>query len=234
MKDNPTRKTPRIPKFRPIVFDLDDVLCEFNASLAQVLAEHLDDPSVATHHHTWSQYEIAHLYPSVDPFDDIFHHMERHGIIDTLSVVSSARNLCNAFYEMGHEIVILTARGWMTNPEVITKRWLDTNGVKYDRLIISGHKMSKKYYMPSEALCYFDDNAQHILDCAHLVDRPYLVSRPWNTSLTTALSNVMRIDISTLDLYADSINQLSYVLNHAHNPDAIIETSLPNIRRCDG
>ena len=42
----------------------------------------------------------------------------------------------NYLYDNGHKIVIATARAtdWHTNPEQITKLWLENNGIKYHKL----------------------------------------------------------------------------------------------------
>lgn len=189
------------------MFDLDDVLCEFNVSLCQALADVTGDDSILTDYKFWDRFEIADKYPTVD-FEEVLHKMEREGYMATIPVIPEARHLCNVFYTLGHEIVILTARGWMDDGVSVSSKWLATNDVMFDRLIVSGHRASKKYYMPPNTIMYFDDNAQHIIDCAPLVIQSYLVDRPWNASLYELPDCVRRIDPETMSQYAAAVDEL--------------------------
>lgn len=53
-----------------------------------------------------------------------------------------AVEIINRLYEMGHKIVLATARArdWHDDPETITKQWLDKVGLHYNKLYFTKHK----------------------------------------------------------------------------------------------
>ena len=196
-----------------VVFDLDDVLGSFSPIMCQALVEITGDPMLIQDHLSWDQYDISHQYPDIPDFQSVFSYMEEVGHISGIPVIPESRTLCNALYDFGHEVIILTARAWMSNPRGITEAWLADSNVKYDQLIISPHDKSKAEMFPDGVSMYFEDNASHVLDCWEKTDITYIVDRPWNRSLDTSqfdLSRVRRLSMHDITTYGTSILQLHH------------------------
>ena len=70
-----------------------------------------------------------------------------------------AKEIINELYDLGHTIVIATARAtdWHTDPEVITKKWLENNGLKYSKLYI-GRIDKEKICEEENADVFIDDD----------------------------------------------------------------------------
>ena len=185
----------------PIVFDLDDVLAHFNHALCETLVDVTGDTSKFDDYLYWKQYEIRHLYPEIPRFDDVFHVMERTGVIARLKPVQPVVRIANMLADMGHPITVLTARGWMDDGHGVSSAWLEMAGVNVSNVIVSAHQKSKKDYMPEGVALYFDDNADHIIDCAPLVGRAILIAKPWNEAAIPHLpANARRVEVG--DLYS--------------------------------
>lgn len=71
----------------------------------------------------------------------------------------NAKEVINELYDLGHTIVIATARAtdWHTDPEGITKRWLKNNGLKYSKLYI-GRIDKEKICEEENADVFIDDD----------------------------------------------------------------------------
>lgn len=70
-----------------------------------------------------------------------------------------AKEVINELYDLGHTIVIATARAidWHKDPEGITKRWLENNGLKYSKLYI-GRIDKEKICEDETADVFIDDD----------------------------------------------------------------------------
>ena len=70
-----------------------------------------------------------------------------------------AKEVINELYDLGHTIVIATARAtdWHKDPEGITKRWLENNGLKYSKLYI-GRIDKEKICEEENADVFIDDD----------------------------------------------------------------------------
>lgn len=183
------------------VFDLDDVIGGFNVELCKhlstVTGKNCNDDWM-----TWDQYEIDHLYPQITDFHQVFLDMEANGAIGSIKPLAPAMSLMRQMVEDGWYITILTARGWMSDSEGVTRKWLVDNNVPFDDLIVSPYRVSKSELIPRGADLYFDDNAQHIVDCAPHVVRAVLIDKPWNRFLVDLPLNVIRVsgeDLATFN-----------------------------------
>jgi FMN phosphatase YigB (HAD superfamily) len=182
-----------------VVFDLDDVLAAFNASLCEHLAWWLKDPTVVNDHESWEQYDIKQYYPQIGDMNAVFLQMWENGSIASLTRREYFAGLANAAGDLGYEVIVLTARSWIPNAYELTSSWLADHGVRYDRLIISDYRHSKrdKFPIDVQVVAYFDDNIHNIIDCADLTQRAFIVDRAWNRKLPEGADvlapNVIRI-----------------------------------------
>lgn len=178
---------------RTIVFDVDEVLGRFNQPLCQLLAEVLNDPNCTDDYLKWNQFSIDQLYPQIPDFKEVFLRMEREGLVATMPVYEQAREACNLLSDIGNHMVAVTARAWMDNPVEVTQQWFKYRDIHIDELIIAPYRGSKRDSMPPNTYMYFDDNAQHLIDCADIIQFGVLINKPWNAQYKDLPSNVIRL-----------------------------------------
>lgn len=72
---------------------------------------------------------------------------------------AGAKDVINELYDLGHIVVIATARAtdWHKDPEGITKRWLENNGLRYSKLYI-GRIDKEKICEEENADIFIDDD----------------------------------------------------------------------------
>lgn len=120
------------------VFDLDDTVCETDSYSEQYILNFFKENS-------WPYKQIAKTVRYAEKKFDWDHQTalkwyKEYGdqMMLEFPCKPNAISTINSLYELGHTIIIATARAtdWHTNPEDITKKWLANNGIKYNKLYI--------------------------------------------------------------------------------------------------
>ena len=111
---------------------------------------------------------------------------------------NGAKEIINKLYELGHTIIIATARAddWHTEPERITKEWLENTGLKYSKLII-GRVDKEKVCEEENADIFVDDDINITSRVANYFSdkkgkTSMLITTDYNKNLQTG-ENVVRI-----------------------------------------
>ena len=112
----------------------------------------------------------------------------------------NAIKLINALYDMGHKIIISTARAndWHTNPEEVTYKWLENNNLKYNKIYI-GRNDKEKICEQEHANVFIDDDIKITGNVAEHFNNKnfkctaFLMSTDYNKTLQSS-PNVKRID----------------------------------------
>lgn len=162
-----------------IVFDVDDVICNFRESLFQSFKKLGHD----VHWSTWSSYRHTEIYPIKDEKD--FHlHMVNHCVLENALIEENVKELFSQLKKDGYCIGLLTARAWHDNGYDITQKFIEKNNLPVDKLVISGQHMDKKSnhigVFEGQIVAYIDDSIHHVEDfLAHNVPA-FLMDRPWN------------------------------------------------------
>lgn len=101
----------------------------------------------------------------------------------------NAVKVINLLHDLGHKIVIATARAtdWHTEPEKITKSWLNKVGLKYDKLYI-GRIDKEKICEETNADIFVDDDIKITTRVAEYFSdsnnkQAYLFSTDFNKTL---------------------------------------------------
>ena len=111
-----------------------------------------------------------------------------------------AIELINSLYDNGHDIIIATARAtdWHSNPEGITKKWLNNNGIKYSSLYI-GRIDKEKICEETNADVFIDDDikiTQRVAEYFKINNKQgksYLMNTKYNKTLQ-AENDVIRVE----------------------------------------
>lgn len=162
-----------------IVFDVDDVICNFRESLFQSFKKLGHD----VHWSTWSSYKHTEIYPIKDESD--FHdHMVNHQVLENALIEEHVKELFTQLKKDGYSIGLLTARAWHENGYNITQKFIEHNQLPVDKLVISGKHMDKKSdhiaVFEGQIIAYIDDSIHHVVDFLEHDIPAFLMNRPWN------------------------------------------------------
>lgn len=85
-------------------------------------------------------------------------------IIDKLEVLEDSKKYLNELKDMGDKIIFITKRSktYYKTPYESSKKWLDKNGFKYDKLIIEAGDEMKAKICKQEKVDFFIDDRMNI------------------------------------------------------------------------
>lgn len=171
-----------------IIFDVDDVLCNFRESFYSSFKNLGKD----IHWSQWTQYASFKMY-GLKNEKELHEHMVFYNILENSKVEEGAAQLLLDFKSSGFKIGLLTARGWHKNGKSITENFVNDNNLCVDKIVISGLYKDKKSQQidrfKGNVCGYIDDSTHHIEDFINQgVKNSYLINRPWNKD-----SNLPRI-----------------------------------------
>lgn len=162
-----------------IVFDVDDVICNFRQSLYQSFKEKgLDIPW-----QTWNHYNHVKMF-NFNQESELHQHMKEYLVLEKSLLEEGVLEVMHSLKEKGYQIGLLTARGWHAEGMAITQAFIEKYDLPVDKLVISGQHMDRKsahiHKFEGEVVYYIDDSIHHIQDFLSHGIKAYLMSRPWN------------------------------------------------------
>ena len=101
----------------------------------------------------------------------------------------NAKETVNALHDMGHTIVLATARAtdWHVEPERITLEWLDKNGIKYDKIYL-GRVDKEQICIDENADVFVDDDIKICTKVlVHTKTKAYLTKTDFNSTFEKPL-----------------------------------------------
>lgn len=141
-----------------LVFDLDDTLCETDAYSKQYIQNFFKQNNLpykqicnnarfADGLFDWTYEEALSWYKSYGD-EMMLYFPPKPNVVKVV----------NRLHDLGHRIVIATARAtdWHTDPEGITRQWLEINGIKYDKLYFG--RVDKELICEAEQADVFVDD----------------------------------------------------------------------------
>lgn len=162
-----------------IVFDVDDVICNFRESLYQSFFNVGKD----IHWSEWSSYNHTIIY-NLSEDKELHNHMKDHFVLEKSTLEDGVLELMNRLKKNGFNIGLLTARAWHSNGQDITQDFIEKHQLPIDKLVISGqHKDKKSVHIdkfPGEIVSYIDDSIHHVQDFREKGVNALLLDRPWN------------------------------------------------------
>lgn len=174
-----------------ILFDVDDVLCNFRESLYTSFKPHKD-----VHWSTWDNYDCVKLF-GLKNEAELHVHMRDKKVLENSDLEPGALDMFNQLKYSGYHIGLLTARAWHKEGKDITEQFVHAHNLPVDRVVISGfHTDTKSSHIPKftgEIKAYVDDSVHHVQDfISQGVSQSYLMDRPWNKSSNLPRVNSLR------------------------------------------
>jgi Haloacid dehalogenase-like hydrolase len=165
-----------------IIFDVDDVLCNFRESLYCSFKNIGKD----VHWTQWTKYASLELY-GLKNEQELHLHMATHNVLENSKVEEGVPEFLVELKEAGFNIGLLTARAWHQNGKTITEDFVHNNNLCVDKIVISGLHTDKKSEhidkFNGNITAYVDDSIHHIEDfISKGISNSYLMDRPWNQS----------------------------------------------------
>ena len=140
------------------VFDLDDTVCDTDAYSEKYISEFIKKNNLpykqiaketrfAEAKFDWDRETALEWYKKDG--DEMMLNFPCKG---------NSVEIINKLYDLGHKIVIATARGddWHTDPVGVTKKWLENNKIKYNKLHIG--RVDKEKICEEEKADFFIDD----------------------------------------------------------------------------
>ncbi len=162
-----------------VVFDLDECLCGLRHHLQTAL---YDLTGIDLHWSRWDRYDLTGLYGiSLEDFTET---LLSYRIIERAILEPGAWAALHSARLLGYRTAILTARGWHPEGERVTRDWLETHGLRPDRLHLVPMHQAKGEVLPEygRVAWFLDDHLGHAAgaEASGVVDRVLLQDRPWN------------------------------------------------------
>ena len=163
-----------------IIFDVDDVLCNFKESLYRSFKNIGKD----VHWSQWTKYASLELY-GLKNEQELHYHMAAHNVLENSKVEDGVSEFLAELKNAGFHIGLLTARAWHKNGKTITENFVNENRLCVDKIVISGLHTDKKSEhidkFQGKITAYVDDSIHHIEDFINKgIAGSYLMDRPWN------------------------------------------------------
>lgn len=180
------------------VFDLDDTICETDYCSEKYIKKFFKNNSMPYK-------QIAKVVRFAEqkfdwPLDVANNWYKQYGdqMMLEFSYKPNSVKLINRLYDLGHTIIIATARAndWHTEPEKITKQWLNNVGLKYNKLYV-GRIDKEKICEEEKANFFIDDEIKYAKNAAEYFNgkancQSFLTNTKYNANLPTP-ENVVRI-----------------------------------------
>lgn len=171
------------------VFDLDDTICDTDKYSEYYINKFIKEHNLPVNQITtvsrfaegkfdWTEEEALKWYKQYG--DDM---------LLLFPIKGNAVNVINRLYDLGHKIVIATARttDWHTNPEPLTLQWLKKIGLKYHNIYM-GRQDKEKVCEMENADIFVDDDIKIISNVNNFFKsnnkgKVFLSSTPYNQTL---------------------------------------------------
>lgn len=168
-----------------LIFDLDDVICEFRETFINWLKHTYDiDADInSTEYYTTAEVKEAGLNPEA-VFEEFVANRQLRNVKPNIEII----NAVNKLHDEGYWIQILTAR---PDDSLVCKydtfQWLKKSGLKYHRVDFSPEKYrwltKSDYYASEKIVCAIDDSAKHSAEYAKHGVKTCSPSKSYNTEL---------------------------------------------------
>lgn len=167
------------------LFDMDDTLCNMREPLARCLNEATGKD---IHWTDFNKFDMFLSHYGLES-DQAFKHMMDYGVIEQCKIEPHAKEVLQAFVDHGHQIDVVTSRGWHPRARQLTEDFIQTHNLPITNLRVLPQRMSKAEYLNANfnyndrPISFFvDDNIDHVSAVANkcFVRFPTLVHRPWN------------------------------------------------------
>ena len=171
-----------------LIFDLDDTLADFTDGFVHFMQTHILNVEPC-------KIEYPAQYHLMEPFESLTHLTceealllyEESGTMHLMNPTAIVKLYERYAFDPRYQTTILTARGWMKQPDLSVVKWLEHWHIPPpDTIKIVGLRDSKAHYIagldgPVEAV--FDDNPHHLQQLRDHNPKNAMIfaaDRPWN------------------------------------------------------
>jgi uncharacterized HAD superfamily protein len=178
---------------KPFGIDIDDVLARFAPKMFDCLNKRYPGIKPVEEWDTFFWSEINGI-----PYDSFIQHIIEDDLLTTCEAIPSAVSAMKRIKDSGHQIVLITSRGYHPQAYALTHAWLTANGIPFDDLIIVPARQTKAqatiHKYPNGFMYMVDDNADNLdhMKEAGLVSNTILIDQPWNQSRKDYKAGVSR------------------------------------------
>lgn len=178
---------------KPFGIDIDDVLARFAPKMFECLNMRYPGIKPVDQWDTFFWSEINGI-----PYDSFIQHIIEDDLLTTCEAIPSAVRAMKSIKDSGHQIVLITSRGYHPQAYEMTLAWLKANDIPFDDLVIVPARQTKAqatiHKYPKGFMYMVDDNAQNLDDMkeAGLVANTILIDQPWNQSRKDYKAGVSR------------------------------------------
>lgn len=158
-----------------IGLDIDGVIADLHDKLLEIARKYTNIPEDEK-----QEYKLRDMNGvSRDVENRVFEELFKTHQIEDVPVVPGAVEIINSWYDLGHKIILLTARAKHWKEQ--TEKWLNNIGLKYDQLVFDDNKGEQAQQMGIDI--FIDDKPENVLDLqAHDVEA-LLFEQPWNQDM---------------------------------------------------
>lgn len=130
-----------------IGIDIDNVIANFDEALLEEYLKYNKELGYDTPINENASYITRGMFNWPEEEVQFFYTNNIERIASKLKVKSSAQKYIDKLKANGHEIYIITGRdnGEYSNPYDMTKKWLNDNEIKYDKLILTNSYKNDKH-----------------------------------------------------------------------------------------
>lgn len=122
-----------------IGIDIDNVISNFDEELLKEFLKHNEELGYSDEINEKADYITCGMFHWSEQEVQSFYKNNVERIVNNLKVIQGAKDYINKLKDDGHHIYIITGRnnGEHSSPYNNTKKWLDENHIKYDKLILT-------------------------------------------------------------------------------------------------
>ena len=167
--------------------DIDNVISTFNEELLEEFLKHNKKLGYGNEINKDADYITRGMFNWGEDKVELYYKDNIERIVNNLNVKSGAKEYIDKLKEDGHSIYIITGRdnGEHSDPYNNTKKWLDDNSIKYDKLILTNayknhiHGKSEKC-IENNVDIMIDDSVNICMDCTNSGITTLLMDTPYN------------------------------------------------------
>lgn len=167
--------------------DIDNVISTFNEELLEEFLKHNKELGYGNEINKDADYITRGMFNWGEDKVELYYKDNIERIVNNLNVKSGAKEYIDKLKEDGHSIYIITGRdnGEHSDPYNNTKKWLDDNSIKYDKLILTNayknyiHGKSEKC-IENNVDIMIDDSVNICMDCISSGITTLLMDTPYN------------------------------------------------------
>lgn len=167
--------------------DIDNVISTFNEELLEEFLKRNKELGYSDEINENADYITRGMFNWKDGEVEAFYRNNIERIVNKLGVKNGAKEYIDKLKDDGHSIYIITGRdnGEHSDPYNNTKKWLDENSIKYDKLILTNAYKNDKHGKSEKCIennvdIMIDDSIHICKDCIDYGITTLLMDTPYN------------------------------------------------------